>query len=82
MTQLSLGERVGLSRTAITNIECGRQRLLVDQLVHIAYALGVPPSALIPPFNGHRISANTSALEIEAMPTVKRWVASITESPR
>jgi len=41
LTQTTLGSRVGLSGTTITNIECGRQRLLVDQLVEIAAAIGI-----------------------------------------
>ena len=32
----------------MTNIECGRQRLLVDQLVEIAEALGVEAAGLLP----------------------------------
>jgi transcriptional regulator with XRE-family HTH domain len=73
LTQATLGSRVGLSRTAITNIECGRQRLLVDQLVQIATAVGVPPSELLP-LSAKRGAVNSNV--IDQMPTVQRFVTS------
>lgn len=76
LTQAELGASVGLSRTAITNIECGRQRLLVDQLVGIARAVGVQPADLLPPvMAGAEIPAGDVA--VGAMPTVQKFVASI-----
>jgi transcriptional regulator with XRE-family HTH domain len=48
MKQEDLAQRVGLSRTSITNIESGRQRLLLDHLYELAGALGVEPTELIP----------------------------------
>jgi len=74
MTQADLGERIGLSRTAITNIECGRQRLLVDQLADIAGALDVPLAELVP--NARAGNARQSELQhpIRQMPTVERWL--------
>ena len=67
---------MGLSRTAITNIECGRQRLLVDQLVEIARTIGVPPADLLP-----AVMAATDApvgdVSVVAMPTVQQWVANV-----
>jgi transcriptional regulator with XRE-family HTH domain len=74
MTQASLGSLVGLSRTAITNIECGRQRLLVEQLVDIAFALGVPPSSLIPAAKRKSVAGNPAVAE---MPTVQKWLSSV-----
>lgn len=47
MNQAELARRVGLSRTSVTNLELGRQSLLVHQLVNIANALGVEPASLI-----------------------------------
>jgi transcriptional regulator with XRE-family HTH domain len=78
LTQAKLGELVGLSRTAITNIECGRQRLLVDQLVQIADAIGVSASTLLPPDGvgrGHQADA-----KMTAMPTVQQWITSVKKS--
>ena len=48
MTQKALAERTGLSRTSITNIERGGQALLVHQLLELAKALRVTPTALLP----------------------------------
>jgi len=74
MTQASLGSRVGLSRTAITNIECGRQRLLVDQLVDIANALGVSPASLLPTVTATSVAGIEAVAE---MPTVQKWLSSV-----
>lgn len=75
LTQAALGASVGLSRTAITNIECGRQRLLVDQLVGIAGAIGVPAADLLPqsPVQDSRIDDEG----VEAMPAVQRFLTSM-----
>jgi len=76
LTQETLGSRIGLSRTAVTNIECGRQRLLVDQLVDIAAAIGVPPSDLLPSA-GVSPPAAKADIGINEMPTVQRWITSV-----
>lgn len=48
LTQEGLGDLVSLTRTSVTNIEKGRQRLLVHTLVRIAAALKVSPASLLP----------------------------------
>lgn len=48
MTQAQLGAKVGLSRTSVTNIECGRQPIQVHQLYQFASALQVDASRLLP----------------------------------
>jgi transcriptional regulator with XRE-family HTH domain len=48
LTQAGLAARVALSRTSITNIEQGRQRLTVDSLVRLAAVVGVDPRQLLP----------------------------------
>jgi len=47
-TQEQLAAEVDLSRTSITNIERGRQKLFLDTLWTIAGRLGVPVTKLIP----------------------------------
>lgn len=47
MTQATLAELTGLSRTSVTNIERGGQALLVHQLLELARALGVSPASLL-----------------------------------
>ncbi|MBC2714090.1 MAG: helix-turn-helix domain-containing protein [Desulfobacteraceae bacterium] len=48
LTQEALAKRVGLSRTSITNIEKGRQRIPFHMLYLFADALGVLPKDLMP----------------------------------
>lgn len=48
LTQDDLAERVGLSRTSITNVEQGRQKVLLHQVFLLAESLGVSPDALLP----------------------------------
>lgn len=47
LTQEELGSRVGLSRTSITNIEKGRQHVLLHVLLDFGKALELPPEMLI-----------------------------------
>jgi len=47
LTQRELGSQVSLTRTSITNIEWGRQKLLVHTLVDLAHALSVPVTELL-----------------------------------
>jgi len=53
LTQEELAHRVHLKRTSITNIEKGRQKILVHTLFEIAAALDVPTADLIPPPKTH-----------------------------
>lgn len=48
LTQESLAKRVSLTRTSVTNIEKGRQQLLVHTFLEIAEALSVSPTTLLP----------------------------------
>ena len=48
LTQDAVSERVGLSRTSITNIEKGRQRIPLHVFFLLASAVDVSPAALLP----------------------------------
>lgn len=48
LSQEELASRVSLSRTSITNIERGRQRVPLHSLFVLAAAVGVDPSVLLP----------------------------------
>lgn len=48
ITQEQLAQRIGLSRTTITNIEKGNQGVALQQLFELATALGRDPRDLIP----------------------------------
>jgi transcriptional regulator with XRE-family HTH domain len=48
MTQAQLARASSLTRTSITNIEKGRQKIFLHTLFDIALALGVEPTTLLP----------------------------------
>ena len=48
MTQAQLAKRLVMSRTSITNIERGRQRINLHQLLQIAAVLRVSHECLLP----------------------------------
>jgi transcriptional regulator with XRE-family HTH domain len=48
LTQQGLADLVALTRTSITNVEKGRQKLLLHTLADIASALEVDPASLLP----------------------------------
>jgi transcriptional regulator with XRE-family HTH domain len=48
LTQDALAARVSLSRTSVTNIEKGRQKVLLHKFCSLAAALGVDPAVLLP----------------------------------
>lgn len=48
LTQAALAERVGVSRTSITNVEQGNQHVPIHVLYELARALGVSPASLLP----------------------------------
>jgi transcriptional regulator with XRE-family HTH domain len=48
LTQSKLADSLALNRTSITNIERGRQKILVHTLWDLADALGVSPNDLLP----------------------------------
>ena len=47
LTQERLAELAGLDRQAVNRIEQGRQSPVLDNLIRIAYALGVPLADLV-----------------------------------
>lgn len=47
MSQEELAKRVGYKRVSVTNIEIGRQRLLLDTVEEFARALGTTPKHLL-----------------------------------
>jgi transcriptional regulator with XRE-family HTH domain len=48
ITQKQLADRVGLTRTSITNIELGKQHVSLHALFTLASAVGLKPSELLP----------------------------------
>jgi transcriptional regulator with XRE-family HTH domain len=72
MTQGELADLVGLSRASITNIELGRQSVLVDQLCRFAAALGVPPADLLQRAPSRREERPTEHLTPDAAAWIDR----------
>jgi len=50
-TQTELGQRVGLTRSSIANIEAGRQRVMIHTLLQVADALEVVLADVVPECN-------------------------------
>ena len=48
LTQEHLSSQLGISRAALSNVETGRQRVLVHQLYSLAEQLDIKVSALLP----------------------------------
>src|ERR1043165_8157209 len=48
ISQESLANSVGLTRTSLTNIEKGRQKLLLHTFIEIAASVGANPADLLP----------------------------------
>jgi transcriptional regulator with XRE-family HTH domain len=74
LTQDQVADGLALSRTSIVNIEKGRQRLLVFQLVRLAAALRCDPIHLLP------TAKEVSSEDLRQMlhghrPSVVEWVA-------
>ena len=78
LTQEQLSLRIGLSRTSVTNIEKGRQKILLHQLYAIASALEVPPETLLPLVERPQISVSIAEkLDEQLMGSEKNWALRI-----
>ncbi len=80
ITQQQLSDRTGgeLSRSAVANIECGRQRFAVHQLYMVARCLGVEPGKLLPPMDDvFEESSDMLAHEIQKDPKLAPWLSKV-----
>lgn len=76
-TQESLANSVGLTRTSITNIEKGRQRLSLHTLAEIAGVLQVDVGTLLPQVTSEKRLIND---KLEGRPDAeKRWIKAALE---
>src|SRR5688500_5854414 len=80
LTQQALAERVGLSRTSITNIELGKQHIPLHMLFELASAVNTSPDQLLPEqkyasTNAARISAAIEELPVDE--ELKGWIQKI-----
>jgi transcriptional regulator with XRE-family HTH domain len=74
LTQGQLAERIGLTRTSISNIENGRQKIQLHTLYALATALGVPVEILLPPVDVYQSEALEERLPNNLIPEEREWV--------
>jgi len=78
LTQEELASRVTMTRTSVTNIEKGRQKLLLHTLFDLAAALEVPVGHLIP-----EPSENQPQIEqtfnTEVSQAERKWIAELSK---
>ena len=74
ITQAELGARIGLSRTSVTNIECGRQRLLIDQFCRLAQVLRCERDELLPSERAETAVVANHKDALASMPSVASFV--------
>lgn len=77
LTQSDLARLLDLSRTTVTNIEAGRQRLLADQLRDIASVLGVQADELLPKKSRQAHKSTSADIQALEMPNVARFIAAM-----
>jgi transcriptional regulator with XRE-family HTH domain len=84
LTQQDLASLVGLSRTSITNIERGQQRLLADQLLAVSKSLDIGATELLERASLEQRTdrAKTSQLSLDAFPDLAQFVANTLEGLR
>jgi transcriptional regulator with XRE-family HTH domain len=79
LTQNELASRVGLKRTSITNVEKGKQKLLVHTLVDIARSLGTSPATFFTALDAEAPLALPEDLPV----SVRNWIIhSVTNADR
>lgn len=77
LTQAELADRIAISRTSLTNVELGRQRVLVDQLYKMADVLNTRPQDLLPQPSEIIGTSTVSSAEEPLPESVHRFVAKV-----
>lgn len=67
LTQAQVAQRLGVTRTSITNIEAGRQKLPLDLLYELCVALNLDVATLVPPLD----VVATTAMEVVTVAGLK-----------
>lgn len=79
ISQEELGQRVGLNRSSVSNVEKGRQRVPAHMIIEFAAALDVPPTELLP--NGPVEPDPLRGVPEETRPFVQQVLNSTGEGP-
>lgn len=75
LNQAQLAARIGIGRTALTNIETGKQRILLHLLYRIAEELELHPSKLLPP--PEEADSSAEAFLATAPKSRREWAQSV-----
>lgn len=78
LTQEALAVKVSLTRTSVTNIEKGRQQLLVHTLVEISKALNVAPESLLPELQS--LTEEWDDLLKTESPQAQEWIQAVVDT--
>src|SRR5438309_347246 len=82
MSQEELGAKIGLSRTSITNVERGAQRIQLHTICRIAKALNVGVITLIPDLSLLEPAATRELPALRELPKLHReWVQRVVIAP-
>lgn len=84
LTQEEVAKRVGLTRTSITNIEKGRQRIQLHQLYDLAAAIETTPESLLPemmPVAPSKEIDRRLREKADASPDEREWMKRIIQAP-
>lgn len=73
-TQEELARRVGLTRTSISNIESGKQKIQIHTLYAIAQALEIPAQTLLPTSETQQTKEIEQRLPKELLPAEREWI--------
>lgn len=79
LTQEALALKISLNRTSVTNIEQGRQQLLVHTLVEIANALEVAPESLLPKIRP-LLDGELDELLKDQSPQAREWIKAVVDT--
>lgn len=82
VTQETLARRVNLSRTSITNLEKGRQKLLLHTFLKIASALRVNPEILLAQVWQEDLEQRVEEEIKKYAPDTQEWIKSIVSPKR
>lgn len=78
LTQEALAVKVSLTRTSVTNIEKGRQQLLVHTLMEISKALNVAPESLLP--KPQSLTEELDDLLKTESPQAQEWIRAVVDT--
>lgn len=80
MSQGDLASALSLTRTSVTNIERGRQRILVHTLYELSEILGVDPIELFPMRDSLSVSEAADLLPRDLPDRERQWIAGVAAS--